>query len=120
MPPKTRARFADMALVFSGTMDLNRVKYTCRVCPCVLSNFSSKNLDVSLIVFGLFVTARPVIGDRTSAVGAQGRGQHYSCDDVTRHSDPVSALGGHRAAHGADADLHQRPRSVCETNRETK
>lgn len=76
--------------------------------------FFSKYFLNSYCVFFVF-PARLAVRYRTLACGAQrqGRGRYHSCDDVTERADPVvAALGGHRAAHGVDADLHQRPRSV--------
>jgi len=60
----------------------------------------------------LSFAARLTVCHSTLAADTQGYGRYYSCDDVTRHSDPVTALGSHRSAHGADADLRQCPRSV--------
>lgn len=67
---------------------------------------------VSKTIFVLSFAARLTVCHRTLASDTQGHSQYHSCDDVTRHSDPVAALGSHRSAHGADTDLRQCPRSV--------
>lgn len=74
--------------------------------------FIHLNNIVSKTIFVFPFTARLTVCHRTLATDTQGQDWYHSCDDVTRHSDPVTALGSHHFSHSADDDLRQYPRSV--------